>query len=101
MSESGQVSGDKIDVAYVANLARLHLTEAETETFQGQLEQIVSYVHKIDDLDLSGIEPTSHARSVQNVFRADIIRPSLDHEEVMANAPQSSSGQFTVPKIIE
>jgi aspartyl-tRNA(Asn)/glutamyl-tRNA(Gln) amidotransferase subunit C len=101
MAGSGQNDGDKIDVSYVANLARLHLTEEETERFQGQLEQIVGYVKKISDLDVSGVEPTSHAWPVQNVFRADDLRSGLNHDEVMENAPQAASGQFVVPKIVE
>lgn len=92
---------DKIDVAYVARLARLYLTDEECAEFQGQLEQIVGYVRKIGDLDLGGIEPTSHAHLVQNVFRSDDARPGLDHDGVMENAPACSDGQFSVPRIIE
>ncbi|MFC1462459.1 Asp-tRNA(Asn)/Glu-tRNA(Gln) amidotransferase subunit GatC [Verrucomicrobiota bacterium] len=92
---------DKIDVAYVARLARLYLTEEERAEFQGQLEQVVEYVRKIGDLDLEGIEPTSHAHLVQNVLRRDETRPGLEHEQVMENAPASADGQFSVPKIIE
>jgi len=91
----------KIDVTYVAHLARLHLTDEEVAVFQPQLEQIVAYVDKIGELDLEGIEPTSHAHPVLNVFRADSARSGLAHEDVMANAPKSTSGQFLVPKIVE
>lgn len=91
----------KIDVAYVAHLARLNLTDEEAAVFPSQLEQIVAYVDKIGELDLSGIEPTSHAHPVMNVFRRDVARPGLAQEDVMANAPQARSGQFMVPKIVE
>lgn len=101
MSETGMRDIDKIDVAYVANLARLHLSDEEIQTFQGQLDQIVSYVRKISELDLSDIEPSSHAVLVQNVFREDVVKPSLDHEKVIKNAPAHMSGQFKVPKIVE
>ena len=63
---------EKIDVRYVANLARLYLDDSEVETFQGQMEGIVQYVKQIGELDLSGIEPTSHARPVQNVLREEV-----------------------------
>lgn len=98
-SPQGPVGG--IDVRYVANLARLDLTEAEIATFQGQLAQVVDYVQSINALDVTGIEPTSHAHPQQNVFRADEPRPSLDRAEVMRNAPASREGQFIVPKIVE
>ncbi len=90
-----------IDVAYVARLARMHLAPDEARRFQAQLEQIVGYVKQIDALDVSGVEPTSHAVAIANVFRADVARPGLPHEVVLANAPAEISGQFLVPKIVE
>ena len=92
---------DKIDVAYVAHLARLHLTDEEIRTFQGQIGQIVDYVRQLNRLDLGGIEPTSHAVPIQNVFRRDEVKPSLSREEALANAPERSEDQFVVPKIVE
>lgn len=92
---------EHIDVAYLADLARLNLSEEEIVRFQGQLDQIVDYVGKLGELDLSGIEPTAHAHAVQNVFRQDVNRPGLDHETVMKNAPATLQGQFKVPQIIE
>jgi len=93
--------GQDIDVAYVARLARLQLSDEEVATFQGQLGDIVEYIRKISELDLSDIEPTSHAHPVHNVTRKDGVREGLAHEEVMANAPSSRDGQFIVPKIVE
>ncbi|MDI6775370.1 MAG: Asp-tRNA(Asn)/Glu-tRNA(Gln) amidotransferase subunit GatC [Verrucomicrobiota bacterium] len=90
-----------IDVAYVARLARLQLNADELATLQGQLEQIVEFVRKIRELDLSGVPPTSHARVTPNVFRADEVRPGLDSETTLANAPAHAYGQFAVPKIVE
>lgn len=101
MADRDQSNLDHIDVAYVAHLARLHLTQEEQATFQSQLEQIVKYVRKLGELDLDGIEPTSHAHAVQNVFRKDEVRPGLDHDQVMQNAPAEIQGQFSVPKIVE
>lgn len=91
----------KIDVAYVAHLARVALTADEIKTFQGQLEHVVGYVKKLNELDLSKVEPTAHAVAMQNVFRDDVVKPSFDHDQIMANAPVSIDGQFQVPKIVE
>lgn len=95
------MSGKKIDVRYIAHLARIKLSEAEIETFQGQLEQIVAYVEKIGRLDVSGIEPTSHAHTVANVFREDVVRQGADRDRFLANAPDRIEDQFKVPKIVE
>jgi aspartyl-tRNA(Asn)/glutamyl-tRNA(Gln) amidotransferase subunit C len=90
-----------IDVAYVAELARLTLTPAEKTTFQQQLETIVRYVEKISELELSGIEPTLHGQPVVNVFREDVVVPSLAHERFLANAPARNGAEFKLPKIVE
>lgn len=90
-----------IDVAYVAHLARLHLTGEEIEAFQGQLAQVVQYVEQLNELDVEGIEPTSHAVPVQNVMREDEPSPSMNRDRALANAPEHRAGQFAVPRIIE
>ena len=90
-----------IDVAYVAELARLALTPEEKETFQRQLETIVQYVEKIGELDLSGIEPTMYGQSVVNAFREDVVVPSLDRERFLALAPERNGAEFTLLKIVE
>ncbi|MBA4387412.1 MAG: Asp-tRNA(Asn)/Glu-tRNA(Gln) amidotransferase GatCAB subunit C [Verrucomicrobia bacterium] len=95
------VEKDRIDVAYVAKLARLYLSPAEQAMFQGQLDQVVGYIRKIAELDLSGIEPTSHSHPVNNVFRKDLPRTGLDRDKILANAPEQFNGQFIVPKIVE
>lgn len=92
---------EKVDVAYVAQLARLHLSDTERAQFQRQLENILSHVNELKEVDVSGVEPTAHAIPVKNVFRADEPRASLDHDTVIANAPREKAGQFFVPKIIE
>lgn len=91
----------QIDVRYVAHLARMHLADDEVARLQPQLEQIVGYVRQLNELNVEGIEPATHAIPVQNVFRADKVRPCLDHAVAMKNAPQAREGQFIVPKIIE
>lgn len=93
--------GVSMDVSYVARLARLSLTDEERRTFQPQLDQVVGYVRQIGELDLSGVEPTSHVRPLSNVFRDDIEVPGLDHETVMRNAPETVQDQFSVPRIVE
>lgn len=92
---------DRIDVAHVAHLARLHLDDDEAHRLQCPLDDVVRYVQTISRLDLSGIEPTSHAQRVENVFRADEVAPGLDHDMVMSNAPAVKDDHFRVPKIIE
>ncbi len=101
MSEQKKSSVHGIDVAYVARLARLYLSEDEQKTFQKQLEQIVEYVRKIDRLDLEKVEPASHSQQINNVFREDEVFPGLDRDTVIANAPEEISGQFKVPRIVE
>lgn len=101
MTQLHSESTDKIDVRYVAHLARMHLTEDEILRFQGQLEQILGYVRELNAVDVGGVEPTAHAMPVNNVFRKDETRPCLDRERVLANAPLERQGQFVVPKIIE
>lgn len=91
----------KIDVGYVAKLARLSLSPAESEAFQSQLEQIVGYVEKIGALDLEGIEPTSHATPIHNVLRGDDVKEWGDNRKFLANAPARIEDQFMVPKIVE
>ena len=91
----------KIDVAYVAELARLELSEEEKALFQPQLESIVGYVEKISEVDVSGVEPMMHGRELSNVFRADEVRPSMPREEALANASARVGDEFLLPKIVE
>lgn len=90
-----------INVEYVAKLARMHLTQQEQVEFQGQLEQILGYVKKLNEVDLGGIEPTSHSHPVNNVFRKDEVVAGLERDRVMDNAPEQADGQFVVPRIME
>jgi aspartyl-tRNA(Asn)/glutamyl-tRNA(Gln) amidotransferase subunit C len=90
-----------MDVSYVANLARIELTDEETKLFQGQLDQVLEYVEQLGELDVSNVEPTAHAVPLVNVLRADQLGVSLDNDTVTANAPASRDGQILVPKINE
>ncbi len=89
------------DVKYVAHLARIALTADEQEKFGAQLSNILGYIEKLNQLDVSKIEPTAHAVPLVNVFRSDEVRPSLSNAEALRNAPASANGLFMVPKIVE
>jgi aspartyl-tRNA(Asn)/glutamyl-tRNA(Gln) amidotransferase subunit C len=90
-----------MDVGYVAKLACIDLTEEEKTLFQGQLDQVLHYVEQLNELDVSNVEPTAHAVPVFNVLRKDELGTSLNHEDVMANAPSHADGHIRVPKIID
>jgi aspartyl-tRNA(Asn)/glutamyl-tRNA(Gln) amidotransferase subunit C len=89
------------DVEHVAELARLELTATEKEQFIAQLNSILTYIEKLSELNTDGVEPTSHVLPLSNVFREDDVRPSLDRDRVLQNAPQESHFFFKVPRIIE
>ena len=91
----------KIDVAYAAELARLELSREEKDLFQSQLDGIVGYVEKISEVDVEGVEPMMHGRTLVNAFREDVVRPSLDREAALANAPERVGDEFLLPKIVE
>ena len=95
------MANEKIDVGYVAELARLDLSAEEKVVFQGQLEDIVKYVEKIAAVDVEGVPPTMHGREIVNAFREDEVRPSMDREEALSNAPRRTENEFYLPKIVE
>jgi aspartyl-tRNA(Asn)/glutamyl-tRNA(Gln) amidotransferase subunit C len=95
------MAADEIDIKYVANLARLQLTPAEEEKLKPQLGQILHYFHKLDQLDVSRIEPTAHAMPRVNVMRPDQVTSSLSQSDALRNAPAQTNGLFMVPKIVE
>jgi aspartyl-tRNA(Asn)/glutamyl-tRNA(Gln) amidotransferase subunit C len=89
------------DVEHVARLARLALTDAEIERMREQLNGILTYIEKLNELDTSDVEPTSHAVPLVNVMRDDEAGPCLPREEALANAPDRAGEFFRVPRIIE
>jgi aspartyl-tRNA(Asn)/glutamyl-tRNA(Gln) amidotransferase subunit C len=91
----------EIDIKYVAHLARLQLTPDEEKKLGAQLGQILGYIEKLNQLEISNVEPTAHALPLANVTRPDEIRPSLPHEDALRNAPAQANGLFIVPKIVE
>ena len=88
------------EVQYVARLARLQLSETEAEAMTGQLDRILSYIDKLNELDTSAITPTTHAIAMVNAFREDELLASLPRVEALANGPQQNGEAFVVPKII-
>ena len=89
------------DVHYVADLARLELSPEEERKFGAQLGQVLGYIEKLSQLDVSQVQPTAHAVPLLNVTRADETQASLPNEEALRNAPAKANGLFLVPKIVE
>ena len=89
------------EVKKVAKLARLELTETELEEFTSQLSAILDYVAKMNELDTESVEPLAHCLPISNVFRQDVVKPSLGTEKALANAPERDNEFFKVPKILD
>ena len=92
---------EDIDISYVAHLARIELSEAEKAKFAAQLKDVLTYVEKLRELDVSNVEPMAHATPLTNVLRKDELRPSIEREKVLKNAPEQARDLFIVPKIVE
>ena len=90
-----------MDVAYVAELARLQLSAEETALFQSQLAQVLEHAASLQELNLDSIEPAAYAVPACNAFREDEVRASLSQEEALRNAPRSANGLFIVPRVLE
>ncbi|MGH3714011.1 MAG: Asp-tRNA(Asn)/Glu-tRNA(Gln) amidotransferase subunit GatC [Micromonosporaceae bacterium] len=89
------------EVAHLARLARLAVTESELDTFAGQLDVILQSVARVGEVAAEDIPPTSHSVPLTNVFRDDEPRPSLEQPAVLAGAPDSEQGRFRVPRILD
>ena len=98
-SESSPALG-RDEVAHVAKLARLELTEQELDTFTEQLASVLAHGADVAALDLSGVSPTAHPLPIRNVLRPDEPRPCLDRAEVLSAAPQVEDDRFRVPRIV-
>ena len=90
----------RADVAHVAHLARLALTDEELERFTAQLAAVLGHADDVAALDLSGVAPTAHPLPLRNVLRDDEVRPCLDRDETLAQAPAAEDGRFRVPRIL-
>ncbi len=92
---------DQHQVKKVANLARLGLTDAEIEKFSKELSSILDFVTQLNEVETTNILPTSQVTGLVNVFREDVVTPSLSQEEVLSNAPEQYNGFFKVKKVLE
>ncbi len=88
------------DVAHLAQLARLDLTAQELDLYVGQLSVILDAVAEVTGVAADGIEPTTHAVPLTNVYRDDAVRPGLTHQDALAGAPAVQDGRFRVPQIL-
>ena len=89
------------NIHYVAQLARIELSREEEQKLGVQLGNILGYIAKLKEVDVTGVEPTAHAFPLVNVTRPDVVTGSLPPDEAMANAPSKAGGLFVVPKIVE
>lgn len=89
------------DVAWIANLARLALTDAELEAYRTQLSAVLDYAAKLNELDLTEVEPSAHAVMRHNVWREDVIEPSLPLEDVLFNAAATAQDQFLIQSVLD
>ena len=90
-----------VNIAHVAHLARLKLTAEEQQKFAAQLHDMLAYIAKLGEVDVTGVEPTAHAIPLTNVLRQDDVQVSTPTELVLKNAPESARDLFIVPKIVE
>lgn len=88
---------EREQVLHVARLSRLKLSEEEVSAMQGDMSSILDHVDRLSEIDIEGVEPTSHVVPLENVLRDDVPRPSLDRETSLSQAPDPSDGAFRVP----
>ena len=93
-----RLSGE--DVAHVARLARLDVTEEELDLYTEQLAAVLEHAADVEALDTAGVPPTAHPLPLENVLRDDVVTPSIDRAEVLAEAPAAEEGRFRVPRIL-
>ena len=90
----------QMDIKKVAQLARIELTQEEHQMLEKQFDDILNYIHKINQLDIADVEPASHPFDLKNVFREDVVQPPMLAEELLRLAPKSERNMIHVPKII-
>ena len=92
---------ESLDIDYVATLARIDLRPEEREDIGASLGEIVRYIEKLGEVNIEGVEPTSHPHPLKNVFREDVRKECLAREDALANAPETTGPLFRTPKIVE
>jgi len=90
----------KEEVKHVADLARLHMSEDELVQMTQQLDTILAYVEKLEELDTTGVVPTTHAFSITNAFRDDTVKPSLEQKRALGVGSETTNDSFVVPRVI-
>jgi aspartyl-tRNA(Asn)/glutamyl-tRNA(Gln) amidotransferase subunit C len=90
-----------LNIDYVANLARIALTDAEKQKFSAQLGHVIQYIEKLKEVDVTGVEPMAHASPVFNVWQADVAKSGLTVEGALQNAPAQRENMIAVPKVVE
>jgi aspartyl-tRNA(Asn)/glutamyl-tRNA(Gln) amidotransferase subunit C len=98
LSPKGQLTRD--EVAHLARLARLAVTDEELDVFAGQLGAVLDAVAEVGKADVADVPPTTHAVPMTNVLRPDVVRPSLPRDVILAEAPAAEDGRFRVPRIL-
>lgn len=91
----------KETIEHIADLARLNISEAEKEKFTLEMEKIISYVDKLNELDTTHVKPMEHVIPIRNILREDVVTGSFDREKLMGNAPSQEDGCYKVPKVME
>ena len=89
------------EVEYIAKLAKLSLSEEEVEKYSKDLGQIAEFIAQLNEVDVSGVEPTAHVVDKKNVFRKDERKDSFPREQILKNAPSKEAGCISVPKVVE
>ena len=100
-ADGGIMAVTRKDVDIAAMLARLYFSEDEKVEIEGTLNNILGYFDKLSEIDTKGVEPLAHILPVKNVVRKDEVKPSLDQETALGNAPKHDRGHFVIPKVIE
>ena len=88
------------EVEHVAELARLEVDADEKQQLTEQMNRILLYMEKLNELDTAGVPPASHAIDLQNAFRDDVVRESMNRADTLENAPEANEGEFIVPRVI-
>lgn len=91
----------KDDVKYVANLARLNVTEEEADKLAVEMASIIEFADMLSEVDTERVAPTNHAMQIENVFREDVVTGSYDRELILKNAPKTEAGCYSVPRVVE
>lgn len=91
----------KEDLENVAVLSRLRIPEDQQQKYMQQMDSILTYMDNLSEVDTTDVKPTTYALPMQNAFREDVVRPSLDREAALQNAPLRDNGYFKVPKVLE